>query len=67
MHAGAKILRIKLAEDGEWHIAVVRKFVEHESMNYASIGRLMYSRQGATGYSIISTSFYDKKLCVWEI
>lgn len=63
MHAGAKILLISLGKGGEWHIDVPIKFVEHESMNYASTARPAH---GGEGYTVVSTSFYDKKLCVWE-
>lgn len=66
MHAGAKILKIHQAEDGEWHINVLIKFVEHESMNYASAVRRAQGAQGTEVYTMVSTSFYDKKLCVWE-
>lgn len=66
MHAGAKILMIYPDKDGDWYINVLYKFVEHESMNYASTGRPIHSPQGTEGYTIVSTSFYDKKLCVWE-
>ena len=67
MHAGAKLLEIKRLTNGEWIIDILAKFVEHESMNYASGGR---PRKGLLGkvdsFVVVSTSFYDKKLCVWE-
>ena len=67
MHAGAKILEIKRLENGEWIIDILAKFVEHKSMNYASAGRLRKSPLGRKeSFVIVSTSFYDKKLCVWE-
>ena len=66
MHAGAKIMEIRQAEDGEWHIDVLAKFVEHASMNYASAARPKNGTAGVKGFTIVSTSFYDKKLCVWE-
>jgi len=65
MHAGAKILRIRRSERGEWTIEVAARFEEHESMNYASDARF-----DSDGYSptltVVSTSFYDRKLCVWN-
>ena len=67
MHAGAKILEVWRDECGEWFIDVVAKFDEHESMNYASTGRPRYGAGVMEGFTIVSTSFYDKKLCVWEI
>ena len=66
MHAGAKILEVRRAEGGSWLINVLAKFVEHESMNYASTGRPRYGARGVEGFIVVSTSFYDKKLCVWE-
>ena len=66
MHAGARILEVRREEGGEWHIDVMAKFVEHGSMNYASTARASYDAAGAKSFIIVSTSFYDKKLCVWE-
>lgn len=67
MHAGAKILEIKLMEDGKWVIDILAKFMEHKSMNYASAGRPRRDAEGnVESFVIVSTSFYDKKLCVWE-
>ena len=67
MHAGAKILEIRRMENGDWIIDILAKFVEHESMNYASAGCPRITLQGDVGsYVVLSTSFYDKKLCMWE-
>lgn len=66
MHAGAKILEVRREEGGRWLINVLAKFVEHESMNYASDGRLRHGGGGVEGFIVVSTSFYDKKLCAWE-
>ena len=66
MHAGARILEVQRAENGKWRIDVLAKFVEHESMNYASTGRSKIGPQGLECFVIVSTSFYDKKLCLWE-
>ena len=58
MHAGARIIDIVCAPD-ECSIEVVAKFVEHESMNYGS--------DFAKGSNVVvSTSFYDRKLCLWR-
>ncbi len=65
MHAGSRILEVR-QEGGKWLIDILAKFVEHESMNYASAGRPRYGTAGVEGFTIVSTSFYDKKLCVWE-
>ena len=66
MHAGAKLLEVRRAEGEKWLINVLAKFVEHESMVYASDGRARYGGWGLEGFILVSTSFYDKKLCVWE-
>ena len=67
MHAGPKILQVRRKDNGEWEINVLAKNVEHESMNYASAGRPIYGRTGLESFLIVSTSFYDKKLCVWRV
>ena len=66
MHAGAKILEVRREEGGKWLINVSVRFVEHESMNYASDGRPRHRAGEVEGFTIVSTSFYDKKLCVWN-
>ena len=67
MHAGPKIIEVKRTEDEEWVIDILTNFVEHKSMNYASAGRPRRNLEGkVTSLVIVSTSFYDKKLCVWE-
>ena len=65
MHAGARILEVRRLQGEEWTIEVVARFEEHESMNYASDARL--NTHGCTkSFTVVSTSFYDKKLCVWK-
>lgn len=62
MHAGARIVEIRKDGDGQWQIEVLAKFEEHKSMNYGSD-----VQPGAgTLKTIISTSFYDKLLCLWR-
>ncbi|KAL9127984.1 MAG: hypothetical protein Q9217_003245 [Psora testacea] len=39
MHAGARVLELRRSSKQEWSIKVLAKFVEHESMNYASDAR----------------------------
>lgn len=62
MHAGTRVVRLCKGEDGEWTFQVVARFEEHRSMNYGS------DVQPGNGNvkSIISTSFYDKLLCLWR-
>lgn len=66
MDAGAKILAVRQLEGGKWSIEVLAKFEEHGSLNYASDGRPRHGPRGREGFTVVSTSFYDKKLCVWE-
>lgn len=60
---------------GKWDIKVLTQFTEHESMNYASDAR----RGGEVGGGgnqteeerdssllCVSSSFYDKRVCVWK-
>jgi len=65
MHAGARILKIRRSKRGKWLIEVAARFEEHESMNYASDARLD-SDGYAPNFTVVSTSFYDRKLCLWN-
>ena len=65
MHAGARIIKVKQSKEDNWTIEVVARFEEHESMNYASDARLEPGTFPTT-FTIISTSFYDRKLCMWK-
>lgn len=74
MHAGARVLRITATLENDWNIEVLAEFSEHESMNYASeiwrgesieTGRMLGSRS-ETDMLFVSSSFYDKRLCVWK-
>jgi diphthamide biosynthesis protein 7 len=65
MHAGARIVRIRVDEEGEWSIEVLAKFEEHKSMNYGSDAQPQGSEDGGQRI-IVSTSFYDKLLCLWR-
>ena len=68
MHAGARFLKIESSHDhATWSIRILVKFEEHKSMNYAGDGRVE-SIDGfrSIGYTFVSTSFYDRKLCVWH-
>lgn len=63
MHAGPKI--VSVAYSGEaWSAKVIAQFSEHESMNYASEATTF---QATRSVSIVSTSFYDKKVCLWHL
>ena len=48
------------------------KFEEHKSMNYGSDVQPLIGNGGASGEEkkarvIVSTSFYDKLMCVWRV
>ncbi|EMC95757.1 hypothetical protein BAUCODRAFT_123054 [Baudoinia panamericana UAMH 10762] len=62
MHAGTRVLRLGRFEDEDWRLEVLAKFEEHRSMNYGSAVR---PSDQAT-ITIVSTSFYDKLLCLWR-
>ncbi|KAJ9665194.1 hypothetical protein H2201_004668 [Coniosporium apollinis] len=63
MFAGVRLLEVTQAMDDSWRIEVVASFEEHKSMNYASDVQpgLMVERR-----SYVSTSFYDRLLCLWR-
>ncbi|KAF2102104.1 hypothetical protein NA57DRAFT_73540 [Rhizodiscina lignyota] len=62
MHAGARIVEIRKQRD-DWSIDVLARFEEHQSMNYGS--DIQPSKEDGER-NIISTSFYDKLLCLWR-
>ncbi|KAL9618113.1 MAG: hypothetical protein Q9160_007120 [Pyrenula sp. 1 TL-2023] len=69
MHAGVRVLQVmRTCEKGclhdscTWTIDVVARFEEHDSMNYASDVRMANGKP-----QIVSTSFYDKRLCLWSL
>jgi diphthamide biosynthesis protein 7 len=68
MHAGARIVQIRTDEEEQWGIEVLAKFEEHKSMNYGSDAQPRGSGNGEDGgkQTIVSTSFYDKLLCLWR-
>lgn len=65
MHAGARIVRVQADDPGQWSIEVLAKFEEHKSMNYGSDVQPEGSENNGPR-TIISTSFYDKLLCLWR-
>lgn len=65
MHAGSRIVRLADAS-GEWTFSVLAKFEEHKSMNYGSDVQPVQSGQEGGQRTIVSTSFYDKLMCVWQ-
>jgi diphthamide biosynthesis protein 7 len=65
MHAGARIVKVQADDAGNWAIEVLAKFEEHKSMNYGSDVQPGGSGDGGQ-QTIVSTSFYDKLLCLWK-
>ncbi|KAG5983878.1 hypothetical protein E4U55_006863 [Claviceps digitariae] len=63
MHAGVRIVTIATGDGQSWGASVVGRFEEHGSMNYAS--DFIKTSQGRS-LRCISTSFYDKLLCLWD-
>ncbi|KAH7325107.1 hypothetical protein B0I35DRAFT_476298 [Stachybotrys elegans] len=63
MHAGARAVEIVGDRDGQWSCRVLGRFEEHKSMNYGSD----FARPVLGGrVRCVSTSFYDKLLCLWD-
>ncbi|MCJ1382194.1 hypothetical protein MMC17_005306 [Xylographa soralifera] len=69
MHAGVRVLEICNTGDEIWSIKVLYKFEEHGSMNYGSDATLLQGQEEGKNLSVLiaSTSFYDRKLCLWTI
>ena len=68
MHAGTRIVQLSRSGD-EWEFAVLAKFEEHKSMNYGSDVQPLIGGVGTEQQKrvIVSTSFYDKLMCVWRV
>ena len=67
MYAGPKILEIDRSAEDIWTINIQAQFGQHESMNYASDSQEQMLLNGVQSMIYISTSFYDRKLCVWRV
>ncbi|KAK2808910.1 hypothetical protein FQN49_008666 [Arthroderma sp. PD_2] len=77
MHGGARIIRVTSSKDPNigtvWDIKIVAQFTEHDSMNYASDVWMNYDHQDPMTTDsrqpkllCVSSSFYDKRVCVWQ-
>jgi diphthamide biosynthesis protein 7 len=62
MHGGVRIVELTGTAASEYHFRVLCRFEEHKSMNYGSD----YQPGWRDKLSVVSTSFYDKLLCLWE-
>lgn len=75
MHAGTRIVQViheekKQAEEEEWRFHILAKFEEHESMNYGSDFQpelTKEEKEEKEKKKIVSTSFYDRRLCLWTV
>ena len=67
MHTGTRVVGIKRSKEQEWVIKILACFEENESMNYASDMGVERSSDGVRRTTYVSTSFYDRKLCIWKI
>lgn len=69
MHAGARILQIRGSDQdtGNVELEVLGQFEEHKSMNYASDFQPGTEVDDHGELVCVSTSFYDKLLCLWAI
>ncbi|KAI1458544.1 WD40-repeat-containing domain protein [Annulohypoxylon moriforme] len=66
MHAGSRVLEITgETATKSCDIKVLGRFEEHKSMNYGSDFQPGSEREGKK-LRVISTSFYDRLLCLWE-
>lgn len=65
MHAGTRVVRVTQTPS-EWKIEVLAEFTEHESMNYAND---VWKGSGMKESELVcvSTSFYDRRACVWRV
>jgi diphthine methyl ester acylhydrolase len=62
MHAGTRILRLSRETSSQtWKIEILAKFEEHKSMNYGCDALIHGSE-----VKVISTSFYDRLVCLWS-
>ena len=66
MHAGPRIVQIQLSEQYTWSAKLLAIFAEHKSMNYASDISKNHDPARSEKTTIASSSFYDKKLCLWS-
>jgi diphthamide biosynthesis protein 7 len=66
MHSGARVVEIVCSSESEaWSVKVIGKFEGHKSMNYGS--DFVPGSQASEQLDVVSTSFYDKLVCFWQI
>lgn len=64
MHAGARIAEVRGHATDVIEIKVLARFEEHQSMNYGC--DFQGQDGGRSDMLCVSSSFYDKLLCLWE-
>ncbi|KAH8730784.1 WD-40 repeat-containing protein-like protein [Phaeosphaeriaceae sp. PMI808] len=64
MHAGTRIVKLSRKGTQDWEFEVLAKFEEHKSMNYGSDSQPFLNEKGQRTF--ITTSFYDRLLCLWR-
>ncbi|KAF2234038.1 WD40 repeat-like protein [Viridothelium virens] len=64
MYAGVRVVEVT-KQGADWDIRIVARFEEHKSMNYGSDVRPRSAGDGPA-HEIVSTSFYDRLLCLWQ-
>ncbi|RGP66543.1 wd repeat-containing 85 like [Fusarium sporotrichioides] len=64
MHAGARLVDLEAKQEQAWACKVLARFEEHKSMNYGS--DFVRDDKAGEGLWCVSTSFYDKLLCLWK-
>ncbi|KAL8771781.1 MAG: hypothetical protein Q9209_002972 [Squamulea sp. 1 TL-2023] len=67
MHGGCKIVLIRRHADESWDIREFADFKNHESLVYASGFQKGPNSQEIRDMTFVSTSFEDKKLCIWKL
>lgn len=68
MYAGARVVRLcREKEGGEWGFEVLGMMTEHASMCYALDWRGVGGEGEGKKVGVVSTSFYDRLVCLWRV
>ncbi|KAI6779652.1 Diphthamide biosynthesis protein-like protein [Emericellopsis cladophorae] len=65
MYAGARLVQFARDKQGIWQCDIAAKFEEHQSMNYGCA--FVLGSEGEKSLQCVSTSFYDKMICLWDV
>ena len=76
MHAGSRVIEVVQSPEGGWRVEILAKFDfegwEERRLNYGSdvqprvAGVINGNGESETGRWCVSTSFYDKLVCLWR-